>query len=692
MRASDIQNIAELELSIHGLSGDRYPVEFRFHLPRAETEVRSVNAEAPIDLDALQRHLIGSEQYSKALTAAFFADPELQVRFGEALALARENKVPLRLRLMIDPQAMELHSIAWETLRNPQDDTPLSTNPNIIFSRYLSSLDWRPVTLRHQERMNALAVFANPSNIEDYQLAPFNVQAELDRLRQALGTIPLTTLGRGAGGEPATLDNLFEHLRQRKPDGLSYFDILVLVCHGSLNKGEPHLWLEDKDGKAQWVPARDWEMRFKELADLPMLVVLASCESAKAEAGQALTALGPRLSQAGVPAVLAMQAKISQETNASFTSAFFLALEVEGVVDLAASLARGKVRERMDGWMPVLFMRLRSGRIWYTPGFGSETSDLEIWESLKTFVQEEMCTLLLGPEIIRSILGDGRDIALQWSELHGYPFSSGDRDKLPRVAQFVAIFQNVTYLRIAYQKALREALLRGFPGAIPADLAALDRWKPEHLLKALDSAGAAQWSGVDDNPYRLLARLGLRIYLTTEHGNLLQNALQQTGREPQVRLSPWNAAIRSRKALWYYNDDPTPQKPLVYHLFGHFEEPASLVFTEDDIYDYLINLTEHRDLIPDAISAALADSALLFVGFQPDDWRFRLLFRLIMNQPGSEGLENYSHVAAQIAPREGLIEDADRARLYIQRYLGPKKIDLYWGSGQDFLREMNRRL
>jgi hypothetical protein len=387
-----------------------------------------------------------------------------------------------------------------------------------------------------------------------------------------------------------------------------------------------------------------------------------------------------------------MQGKVSLETNSRFTSAFFSALQAEGVVDLAASLARGKVRERPDHWMPVLFMRLRSGRIWYTPGFGSQASDLEIWESLKTFVHEEMCTLLLGPELIRSILGDGREIALRWSELHGYPFSSADRDKLPRVAQFVSIFQNLTDLRIAYQKALREALISGYPSAIPADLLSLERWKPEHLLQALDSAGAAQWSEAGEDPYKLLARLGLRIYLTSEHGNLLQNALRDQGREPQVRLCPWNAAIRSRKALWYYDDDPTPQEPLVYHLFGHFEEPASLVFTEDDTFDYLINLTEHRDLIPDAVSAALADSALLFAGFQSDDWQFRLIFRLIMNQPGAEGLENYSHVAAQIAPREGLVEDAERARVYLQRYLGPKKIDLYWGTSQDFLSELNRRL
>lgn len=687
------RDVADLELSILPKYGDDYPLEFRFCPPKGETEIRS-KARAAIDLDALRRHLIGSEDYAKALTDAFFADHELRERFAEALALARENSASLRIRLFVDPLAIELHGIAWETLRNPEDDTPLCTNPNFIFSRYLSCQERRPVSLRHQLRVNALALFANPANLEEYQLAPINVPAEVEGLQKAMGNVPLTILGRGASGEAASLDNLFQHLRKRKPGGQSYFDILILVCHGSLSKGEPHLWLESEDNKAQIVPGRELEVRFKELADMPMLVVLASCDSAKAEAGQAFSALGPRLSQAGVPAVLAMQGKFSMQTNARFTPAFFEALQETGVVDLAVSLARGQVRDRPDHWMPALFMRLRSGRIWYTPGLGSEASDIETWESLKTHIQEEMCTLLLGPEIVRSIQGDEREIALQWSELHRYPLSKEDRDKLPRVAQFVSVFQKESHVRIQFQKALRQALERGFPNAIPTELAQLERWKPEHLLQALVLAEAAQWSSADDNPYRLLANLGLPIYLTSERSDLLQNALREAGREPQVHLCPWKDSLLNRRQLWEYNDDPTPEKPLVYHLFGHFREPDSLVYTEDDIFDYLIKLTEHRDLIPPhAVRAALADSSLLFVGFQFDDWQFRVITRLIMNQPGAEGLRVYPHVAAQIAPREGLIEDTEMARKYIQRYLKEgqdARIDLYWGTSQDFLKELNQ--
>ena len=53
---------------------------------------------------------------------------------------------------MIGSSASELQGVHWEMLRDPQDGSPLSTSENLLFSRYLSSLDWRPVRLPRQRR------------------------------------------------------------------------------------------------------------------------------------------------------------------------------------------------------------------------------------------------------------------------------------------------------------------------------------------------------------------------------------------------------------------------------------------------------------------------------------------------------------------------------------------------------------
>ena len=65
------------------------------------------------------------------------------------MTAAQSLEAPLRVRLFIGPSAPELHNLRWETLIDPTTNlagdsataTPLLTNENIIFSRYLSSLD-----------------------------------------------------------------------------------------------------------------------------------------------------------------------------------------------------------------------------------------------------------------------------------------------------------------------------------------------------------------------------------------------------------------------------------------------------------------------------------------------------------------------------------------------------------------------
>ena len=74
------------------------------------------------------------------------------------------------------------------------------------------------------------------------------------------------------------------------------------------------------------------------------------------------------------------------------------------------------------------------------------------------------------------------------------------------------------------------------------------------------------------------------------------------------------------------------------------------MITEDDYFDYLIGVTSRNDLIPGVVRRSLTDSALLFLGFDLDDWDFRVLFRSIMNREGSKRRSKYAHVAAQIDP------------------------------------------
>ena len=128
--------------------------------------------------------------------------------------------------------------------------------------------------------------------------------------------------------------------------------------------------------------------------------------------------------------------------------------------------------------------------------------------------------------------------------------------------------------------------------------------------------------------------------------------------------------------------------PLVYHLFGTFKDPASLVLTEDDYYDYLVNTAQPAGLIPDEVTQAQMNSLLLILGFEMDDWNFRVLLRSITSRTGTR--RKYPHVAVQMNPEEGRMRDLDRARTYLEKYFSEKdKINLYWGGVEDFMQALH---
>jgi hypothetical protein len=396
------------------------------------------------------------------------------------------------------------------------------------------------------------------------------------------------------------------------------------------------------------------------------------------------------LAEAGIPAVLAMQSKISMETIAGFMPVFFGELQDHGYIDRAVAVARGAVRQRPDHWMPALFMRLKSGRIWYVPGFGEEEDEFEKWQSLASFIHDKTCTPITGNGLGESMLGSRREIALRWAEKNSFPMAPQDRDVLPRVAQYIITRQSPAYLQVALRESLQDTLLNRFPSELPESLRQTSRWTTEDLTEVLSSVARKYWSSNPRDTYKLLAELRLPIYITATWTDLITDALKEAGAEPVVRICPWNKWIPKDKSI--FEGDPTPEKPLVYHLFGHISVPNSLVMAEDRYFDYLIGVTLNKDLIPPAVRAALSSTSLLFLGFQMDDWDFRVFFRFLMAQEGREMLQFYSHAAAQIEPEEDRIVDIQRARKFLEEYFESEHITIYWGSSEEFMKELCQRL
>jgi hypothetical protein len=695
--------VADLEIGLHRHGEAKWRVELRFSM--AERGVIGpdtlVSGLADLDLDGLEKLRHGGQtviqRYGRLLADGLFSDGQVKAEFVKARVAATPSEQPLRIRLLVAPSAPELHRLRWETLLDPDDGSPLLTNSNVVFSRYLTSSDWRPVRMRLRSELRALVVVANPRNLDAYaspdgrELHPVDVAGELQRARTGLNPIHTDVL---PGLGPPTLSNLVEKLR----DG---YDVIYVVCHGYLAHGEPQVVLEHEDGSAHIVHGTLLVQRLKELQRLPRLVVLASCQSATGDdaglrdAG-AVAALGPQLVEIGVPAVLAMQGNITMRTVESFVPAFFRALQRHGRIDQAMTEARAEIRNRVDWWAPTLFMRLHSGRLWYAAGFTHP--GFRRWHAIVSDIDLGHCLPLLGPGMTDTLLGPRQQLARDMADRHRFPLAPYYQEDLPQVAQYLAVVEAPNFPVAALRNQVIDQLTRKLENLCrragePLPNEFLNIPRARRTSAVVDKLINEVWGRLHadhEDAFAVLAKLPLPVYVTAQHTSLLTTALQAEGRRPHVDVARWNSAcppsIFDRKPDYW----PTEEEPLVFHIFGSLQYPDSVVLREDEYFEFLRATGRNLDAIPPAVRSAFADSALLFLGFRMEDWDFRVLFHSIMSQEGGSRRDLHAHVAAQIDPEEGLTLEPEGARRYFERYFG--RVDVYWGSVESFLTELHKRI
>lgn len=354
-------NCAELELGLSGAGEHQYSLRYRFTRPGdlAESNLGlRERALFALDLAAL-RVLADPQAYGQYLAEAVFHDPAARSGFIQARAVAEALKVPLRLRLDIDPSADELHSLRWETLHDPDRGTRLCADENVLFSRFLSSASQHSFSPPGIERLRAVALISNPSNLDASKFAPIDVAQESERARQAMADMDLATLFSEGS---ATLSRLLETMRAGRGA-----DVLYFVAHGWQTGDQSFVFLEKTNGQGERVPVNEFINGLSGLRKLPLMAVLISCQSAGSGAAvndRVLLALGPRLADLGIPAVIAMHGSVSFSTMQVFLPEFFRELQCDGQIDRALAVARAAVRNQPDWWMPVLFSRLRDNQLY----------------------------------------------------------------------------------------------------------------------------------------------------------------------------------------------------------------------------------------------------------------------------------------------------------------------------------------
>jgi hypothetical protein len=356
----------DFELSIANGADDVYAVAV-LHSPAGEAQTRLRWPWSRPEFERLQGEvqaiLVGAgsatadalaRQVGDQLFQALFAG-DVGYCFEASKATARSQSKGLRLKLRIEPPLLQ--GAPWELLYDGRAAEFLALSRWTPLVRYLAVP--QPIqALPARPPLRILGMAASPPD-----LPPIDLQAEQERLADALA--PLRRQGLVA------IEWLPGQSWRALHSALQGGDwhIFHYVGHAAYDPGagEGILLLTDDGGTLH--PLRSSELA-RLLHDQPLLrlAVLNACDGARGDEQQAFSSLAAALVRRGLPAVIAMQAPITDQAAVEFSHSFYGALAAGLPIDAATGAARQALslsRPHSLEWLtPVLYLRAPDGRLW----------------------------------------------------------------------------------------------------------------------------------------------------------------------------------------------------------------------------------------------------------------------------------------------------------------------------------------
>lgn len=261
----------------------------------------------------------------------------------------------MRIRLRLN-DVPHLAGLPWEYLYHAEGRGFLALSGRTPVVRYLE-LSEGLGTLLVEPPLRVLTVISTPRGYQEL--------AEADEEWRRLGTVlePLLRNGRIEVErlERPTLEALEARLRTGQP-----VHVLHFVGHGGFSelRGEGVLVFEDEDGNGAPVSGSSLAYLLQDHPSL-RLAVLNACDGARSSQEDTFAGTAQALVQHGVPAVIAMQSEVTDETACRFAEKFYRALAAGLPVDACVGeVRRALAAESNPEWgTPVLYLRATDGRL-----------------------------------------------------------------------------------------------------------------------------------------------------------------------------------------------------------------------------------------------------------------------------------------------------------------------------------------
>lgn len=290
---------------------------------------------------------------TRLFDAIFPGDMFAALRTSQTEAKRLGQRLRIRLRLTDAP---ELSAVPWEYLYDKKRNSFLSLSVETPIVRYLDLAE--PIeALRVAPPLRILVMISSPKNHP-----ALDGDAEWTNLNVALRKSITSGLVELERLEQATLGALQHRLRQRAPCHVLHF-----IGHGVFDEVAQDGLLILEDGERNGVP-KSGQYLGTLLHDHPALrlVVLNACDTGRTIAADPFAGAAQTIIQQGIPAVVAMQAPVSDTVAIALAQAFYAALADWHPVDAALAEARKSIFTEVDEveWAtPVLYLRSRDGQL-----------------------------------------------------------------------------------------------------------------------------------------------------------------------------------------------------------------------------------------------------------------------------------------------------------------------------------------
>lgn len=580
-----------------------------------------------------------AREFGGRLFRAVFKD-SVRDLFAQCRTLARAN---LRMRFDLS-QSPELAVWPWEYLYNADMDQFFAMFADTPIIRYLP-LPTSEGPLEVVAPLRILVVVSLPRDV-----AKLDTEKELSGIMSAMKEWSDHNFLKIEVLQKASFSGLLKALEKASDEGTP-FHILHFIGHGIFDTEQKQgkLLLTHKNGSGQAVDGSKIGALLRRFRDHLRLVIINACEGARLSRTDSYAGVAQRILQSGdIPAVLAMQFRITDQAAITFAKLFYRGLAANKPLEDCLATARLLMYGNNDDeWAtPVLYMRASDGYILQVqPPPETIISDditdapplpnlISHYDEIKKALNKGQLVVFLGLDvnlygrqlipswIPGSVAPSNFELSDYLLRTHGYNFTGAP---VASIAQRLVVHKKRADLHDAFESTFGATL------ALPALYAFLAR-VVKSVKKQLDEhpdpvrrRPLIVTANYDKSVERAFDEQGIDDYHVISY--LMQNDQAGGFQHTHVKgtkitsVTPINDGNKETVLTDDYN-------PVIIKLPGAVESGSPNYAVTEDHFLYL----SRKDLIkmlPSQLEAALKTSHHLYLGYDVQDWPFRALLYAI---------------------------------------------------------------